>query len=90
MSVLKLFGVYTHNKLEHGGLWDAVGQHLQRRGSDHRKRCKDGDFFVQHSTHHPPLGVWLVRRLALATITVSHSHSLPYLRYMKKQLLLRT
>ena len=51
MPVLKLFGIYTHNKLEHGGLWDAVGQHLQRRGPDHRKRCKDGDFFVQDSTH---------------------------------------
>jgi hypothetical protein len=45
MSVLKLFGIYTHNKLDHGGLWDAVGRHLQRRGSDHRKRCKDGEFF---------------------------------------------
>lgn len=90
MPVLKLFGIYTHNKLEHGGLWDAVGQHLQRRGPDHRKRCKDREFFVQHSTHYSPLDVWLVKRLALTTITVSQSHSLPCLRYMKKQLLLRT
>ena len=50
MTVLKLFGVYTHNKLEHGRLWDAVGQHLQRRGSDHRKRYKDGDVLMQYST----------------------------------------
>lgn len=47
MSVLKLFGIYTHNKLEHGGLWDAVAQHLQRRGPDHRSRYKYGDTFVQ-------------------------------------------
>jgi len=84
MTVLKLFGVYTHKQLEHGGLWDAVGQHLQRRGAAHRKRYRNGDTFVQYATHWFTLDAWLVKRPGNATITTSHCHSLPYLRYMKK------
>jgi len=33
-----MFGIYSHNKLDQGGFWDAVSQHLQRRGPGHRER----------------------------------------------------
>lgn len=65
------------------GIFKGVGLTIERG-------ARTEIFFVQYSTYYSPLDAWLVKHLVLATITVSHSHFLLCLRYMKKQLLLRT
>ncbi|KAG1864912.1 hypothetical protein F4604DRAFT_1683323 [Suillus subluteus] len=36
-QVIKVYGIYRHSEL--GGIWNALGNHLARRGAEYRKRC---------------------------------------------------
>ncbi|KAG1825456.1 uncharacterized protein BJ212DRAFT_276627 [Suillus subaureus] len=36
-QVIKVYGIYRHSEL--GRIWNALGNHLARRGAEYRKRC---------------------------------------------------
>ncbi|KAG2034062.1 hypothetical protein BDR03DRAFT_993883 [Suillus americanus] len=36
-QVIKVYGIYRHSEL--GGIWNALGNHLARRGAEYRRRC---------------------------------------------------
>ncbi|KAG1800254.1 P-loop containing nucleoside triphosphate hydrolase protein [Suillus plorans] len=36
-QVIKVYGIYTHDRI--GRIWDALGNHLARKGTGYRKRC---------------------------------------------------
>ncbi|KAG2139121.1 uncharacterized protein EDB93DRAFT_708493 [Suillus bovinus] len=36
-QVIKVYGIYTHAQL--GGIWNALGSHLARKGREYRRRC---------------------------------------------------
>ena len=39
LSVIPMFGVFTHAQLDHGGFWDTLGQQLQQGGAEYVERC---------------------------------------------------
>jgi hypothetical protein len=38
LSVIRLFGVFTHAQLDHGGFWDTLSQQLQQGGAQYVER----------------------------------------------------
>jgi len=39
LLVIRMFGVFTHAQLNHGGFWDTLGQQLQQGGVQYVERC---------------------------------------------------
>ena len=39
LPVIRMFGVFTHAQLDHGGFWDTLSQQLQQGGSEYVERC---------------------------------------------------
>lgn len=39
LPVIRMFGVFTHAQLDHGGFWDTLSQQLQQGGSQYIERC---------------------------------------------------
>ena len=37
VSVLKIFGIYTHAQLDRR-FWDCMSRHLEKRGAEYKKR----------------------------------------------------
>ncbi|KAG2109746.1 uncharacterized protein F5147DRAFT_150625 [Suillus discolor] len=37
IPVIKVYGIYRHSEL--GRIWNALGNHLARRGAEYRRRC---------------------------------------------------
>lgn len=39
LPAIRMFGVFTHAQLDHGGFWDTLSQQLQQGGPQYVERC---------------------------------------------------
>lgn len=61
--VIRVFGVFTHAQIDHGGFWDTLSQQLQHGGAQYIERCtfrnkplSPGDNVILPATF-PPLPI---------------------------------
>lgn len=39
LSAIRMFGVFTHAQIDHGGFWDTLSQQIQQGGPQYIDRC---------------------------------------------------
>ncbi|KAG2160213.1 uncharacterized protein EDB93DRAFT_46990 [Suillus bovinus] len=79
-QVIKVYGIYRHSEL--GRIWNALGNHLARRGAEYRRRCifrtKRTDNAILPASFPPtePEPEILASPLDLSAKDMEHLHSL--------------